>query len=66
MTLNEIKARLEDIRAIDDDNETAHRKEDQLYIDVLKFIASGACRDAPGYAYAALAAEKLKYVRWYA
>lgn len=64
MTVDDVQERVEVIRQIALDDETAHGMEDELYIDVLGAIANGA--DNPE----KLAAEALKtleieFSRWY-
>ena len=62
MTVLEVRARVEEIRALANDGERAHSLEDQLHRDVLRAIASGIGGDM-------LAAEALKtleieFSRW--
>lgn len=65
MTVEEIRETVADIKRIKDDDETAHSREDTLYISVLEHIAHG-CEGAKAKALAraALLARKIKFARW--
>lgn len=71
MTVEEVIARVEEIRKIRGDDEMAHVYEDRLFSDVLHFIAedSGRFGVRTGYvklAREALKTQELKFSRWYA
>lgn len=64
MTIDDVQKRVEGIRYEADDDATAHSMEDDLYIDVLEAIASGA--DSPEkLAAEALKAQEIEFYRWY-
>lgn len=65
MRVEDINAEVSAIASMTGDNESAHCREDGLYIDVLRAIAGGA-RNAKGLAAAAPKAKELDYERWYA
>jgi hypothetical protein len=66
MTLDEIRSRLAEIRAEDDDRdyEGAHALEDELFQDVLRAIAAGACDDPAACAAEALKSLENDFERW--
>lgn len=71
MTVEEVIARVEEIRKIRGDDEMAHVYEDRLFSDVLHFIAEDSRRDGFRTEYVDLAREALKtqeihFARWYA
>lgn len=73
MTIEDVRLRLAQIRAMSSDDESAHAEEDQLYKDVLTEIArlKGATDHPPAVWAAEMAAEALKareigFSRWYA
>lgn len=63
LTAEDIARRLAEIHAVQDDDEVAHGKTDDLHRDVLAAIAAGA-PDAPLLAAAALRTETLGFARW--
>jgi len=63
LTAEDIARRLAEIHAVQDDDEVAHGKTDDLHRAVLAAIASGA-PDAPVLAAAALRTETLGFARW--
>lgn len=65
MTPEDVRARVEAIRAVADDEEDAHGKEDDLRADVLRVIANGSPH-AQALALEALATEAIQFRRWYA
>jgi hypothetical protein len=65
VTVEEIRARVQEIKNLCDDNEAAHSLEDALDEDVLTAIADGAQNPAE-LARAALATKELEFERWYA
>ena len=66
LTVEKVKEKVKIIKdASIEDYESAHSLEDKLYIEVLKDISKGN-PDAPKLAKAALAANKIKFPRWYA
>lgn len=69
VTINDIRAAVEAIRAKADDNDEAHEMEDRLYKAVLRAIADSDSFDAEGLklmAMAALKASEIEFARWYA
>jgi hypothetical protein len=66
MTVEEAQARVEEIRELSThSDEGAHSKEDQLYRDVLKAIASGQNISSPAdLAQAVLVTEDMEFARW--
>jgi hypothetical protein len=69
MTVEEIRARVEKVRALaldERDNEDAHGEEDDLYRDVLRAIAAGQCEDPAACAAEAVKTAEFDYDRWYA
>lgn len=66
MTVDEVKARVEEIRTIQWDDKEAHIMEDALYKDLLASIASQQCSDPWECARQALEVLKMDFVRWYA
>ena len=66
MTVEEVLARVEGIRAVASDDEVAHGREDDLHRDVLQAIAMGACADPAGCAKAALTTGDIEFARYYA
>lgn len=73
MTIDDVRLRLSQIRAMSSDDESAHHAEDTLYKDVLAEIArlKGATDHPPAVWAAEMAAEALKakeieFSRWYA
>lgn len=63
MTVEAIEAAIATIVRIQDDDEEAHRLEDELHMAVLKAIARDP-KDAQKLAAAAIKTEKLKFARW--
>ena len=63
MTVDEIKARVEEIARERDDDERAHGMEDKLWEDVLQAIAEGHSAPAE-IARQALASRAIKFSRW--
>ena len=63
MTVDEVKARVEQIRALRWDDESAHGAEDTLREEVLVRIAEGA-DDPAGLARAVLATGEIEFARW--
>ena len=66
MTLEEVIAEVESIKACAADDERAHSMEDALYGALLSAIAEGRCVDPAACAKAALATQKISFARWYA
>ncbi len=68
LTLEKIEERVQEVweLALSGDNEIAHTHEDLIYTDTLRAIAKGEVDDPASYAAAALKAEDLDYIRWYA
>lgn len=65
MTVDDVKQRIEEIKALASDDEVAHSKEDSLRHAVLKAIAAGA-PNAAGLASAVLLTSEIDFRRWYA
>lgn len=63
LTLTEVRDRVEQIRAMGDDDEGAHAAEDVLYTDVLTAIAEGA-RGGKLLAAEALRTREFDFSRW--
>ncbi len=63
LTAEDVAHRLAAIHAVQDDDEVAHGRTDDLHRDVLAAIAAGA-PDAPLLAAAALRTETLDFNRW--
>jgi hypothetical protein len=64
---DDVKARVERIRQLAGDPESAHSAEDRLYVTVLAVIAGGVDADtAKELAYEAVAAGEIDFPRWYA
>ena len=59
-----VKSRVAEIRRAKNDAEHAHGLEDELYEDVLRAIARGACEDVAACCKAALATKRMKFPRW--
>jgi len=64
MSVDEVKARVEEIRNRLPDNEVAHILEDRLYKDILECVAAG--QDMPEQARIALQVKGIHFARWYA
>lgn len=64
ITLEEIKKRLKEIKRLRHDDEEAHIRQDDLYLDVLTAIASGA-ENAKQLAAEAIKAEDIEFDRWH-
>jgi hypothetical protein len=66
VTLEEIQKRVEEIRAVADDDESAHVLEDRLRRDVLSAIAEGFYDDAGARqaAAAVLSTKEIRFARW--
>lgn len=64
MTVDEVKAAVEAIRKVADDDEKAHGKEDALHQKVLQAIAEGQCDDPVACAAAALLTRGIRFRRW--
>lgn len=64
LTVEEVRARIEDIKAVVADAERAHSLEDSLYEDILRAIATDRCDDPKGCAAAALSTQDIDFPRW--
>ena len=64
MTVEEVQAEVERIRAMALDDEAAHSAEDDLWENALRAIASGETADAAGIAAAALKTKTIDFARW--
>lgn len=65
MNLKEIKARIDDIREVAGDDETAHAREDELYADFIAFVAENPMsRGLADKAKLVLSTRDLKFERW--
>lgn len=64
MNVEEVKARVQAIRANSGDDEAAHSDEDNLHQEVLQAIADGTCDDPRACAGAALETTKIDFSRW--
>lgn len=65
MTLSDVFARIEAIRKIQHDLETAHNMERKLHIDVLRAIAEGKAQSPKALANAAVSTIHMDFVRWF-
>lgn len=65
MTLEEIRTRVEKIRATRNDDESAHMLEAELYFEFVKFISESDSPYAP-LAQEVLRTQAIKFGRWYA
>ena len=63
MTIQEVKIRIKAIAAVADDDEVAHRMEDELFRDVLEAIADGAVH-GPALAAMVLETDDIDFNRW--
>ncbi|MER8004774.1 hypothetical protein [Streptomyces sp. NPDC094149] len=67
MDVSHVRQRVQAIADTADDPEAAHQSEDDLFVDVLKIIASDSADDhSRALAGAALEARKITFERWYA
>jgi hypothetical protein len=64
MTTDDVRMRVEEIRAHATDDECAHSLEDSLYDDLMRAIATGQCTDAAGCAEIALTTKDIDFARW--
>jgi len=64
MDIQEIKNRIEDIKAHAGDPESQHSREDDLRHDLLESIASGTCKNISGCAKLVLTTSDLDFERW--
>ncbi len=64
MKIEDVAFRLERIRKLADDDEAAHIGEDQLWLDVLEFIATGECPDPTAFAICAIQTRSIEFARW--
>ena len=64
ISVDDVKARVAEIAAIDHDDEEMHGKEDALHVDVLRAIADGA-PNASDLAREALNTCDIRFNRWY-
>lgn len=64
LTVEDVKARVEEIRRIAVDDEVAHSTEDDLHQNVLSAIAEGSCDDPAACAKEALKTRDIKFARW--
>ena len=62
MTIQELKIRIKAIEAASDDDEVAHRMEDELFRAVLKAIADGAAH-GPALAAMVLETDDIQFAR---
>lgn len=63
ITVDEVRAAVEKIRVISDDDETAHTREDALHFKVLMAIADGA-PDSRELAEEAVKTAAIDFARW--
>ena len=64
MTIDQVRAGVEAIRAVAADDEAAHAREDELHQDVLRCIATGEIDDAKACAAEALKTCDIEFARW--
>jgi len=65
VNVEDVRVRVERVRAMTGDDEAAHIEEDRLWADVLRAIAAGAA-DPRVLARTALETEEIDFARWYA
>ena len=65
MNVKMVRVKIEEIRSITWDNETAHIEQDRLYTSVLESIAKNP-RGAQRLAQEALKVQDIEFTRWYA
>ena len=66
MNVEEVRGRLEDIEQIRNDPEVSHGYEDDLYEDIVEWIAKEAPSPFRDVAAEALKVRKMDLTRWYA
>jgi hypothetical protein len=66
MTVDKVKAEVQRIAGLVDDDEEAHSAEDKLHHDVLIAIASGKTANPQGIALEAIQTKEIRFARWYA
>ena len=66
MTQQEARARVNAIKSVMHDPEHAHILEDELYADIVRYVAEEAPEPFKSVAKEALRTEKLDFARWYA
>jgi hypothetical protein len=66
MNPDKVKDRIEEIKGMMGDNESAHIHEDLLWRDVLSAIADGTCENPQECARLAITTDELDFERWYA
>jgi hypothetical protein len=64
MRPEEVRERVEAIRAARGDDERAHMLEDALYSDILAAIASGGCTRPEECCTEALKTQEIEFARW--
>lgn len=63
ITPEDVQERIEQIRAVARDDETAHSNEDELHQGVLRAIAEGRAEDARLCAFIALSTREIEFCR---
>ena len=63
MKIQDVVSRVSAISLLKSDDEAAHVKEDELYVDVLRAISEGV-EDAPQLAFEALQTLEISFSRW--
>lgn len=66
LTLEEVRKTVDEIKREAGNPEVAHKWEDDLREDVLRYIASGECVDPASYAKEVLRTGEISFPRWYA
>lgn len=66
MTPDDVRERMEAMKAAEGDWEATHGIEDDLWEAVLESIAEGSCDDPAELARVALHSRDLEFTRWYA
>lgn len=64
MRASDVEERLQRIRKVVWDDELAHSLEDELYLEVLRAIASGMCDDPKACAAKAIETQVFAFGRW--
>ncbi len=64
MTLDEIKKRIDEIKEIAGDGEVAHKLEDELYLDFIRYVAGGNGEDLEEKATFVSSTQGIEFFRW--
>ena len=64
MSTQDIQKRIDDIKTVIHDDETAHGREDALRSDFIAYLASGGEEDIQSKAALVLTTDQLSFARW--